>query len=287
MIHGIDVSAYQTSTPNLSGKDFVVIKATEGTGYVNPKLAAQTTAGRKAGVVVGFYHFARPGNVQAQADYFVKHANPAAGDFLAIDWEDSGVSCTEKDALIKAVKKLRPGLKVVLYCNTYFWLHRDTTSYVGDGLWIADYGHAAGKPPIKSKWLFHQYTDSPVDTDVADFASRAALKTWAAGDVVKHPTETLPTVHLSHLIEARHKDLPAKTGHKTHGAEVELVEEALHHLGFLAKEYVDGSWGTKTDAAFHAFRIHHGYSGRAATGDPGHDSVTLLAKLRGTFKYAT
>jgi len=218
----------------------------------------------------------------AQAAYFVKHAGAVDGDILAIDWEDSGVSSADKDTLVKAVKALRPGLKVVLYCNSYFWLHRDTSGYRGDGLWIADYGHAAGKPPIKDAWLFHQYDDKPVDQDVAAFASRAALKAWATGTKVEdHPADHLPTVSLANIIAARHKDLPAKTGHTTHPHDVKIVEQALHAEGDLATRYVDGSWGSKTDGAYHAFRLRIGYTGRAAEGDPGRDSLTHLGKKHG------
>ncbi len=105
-----------------------------------------------------------------------------AGDILAVDWETTGdgthASNAEKDTFIKKVKALRPTHRVVLYCNRDFWLNTDHTSYAGDGLWIADYV-TAGHPRIKAKWLFHQYTSEPHDKDVANFASKAALKEWA------------------------------------------------------------------------------------------------------------
>ncbi|MGX4689715.1 GH25 family lysozyme [Streptomyces sp. JNUCC 63] len=184
MLHGIDVSAYQSSTYGTSGSSFVFIKATEGRSYVNPKLGAQTKHGRDAGLVVGFYHFLWPGNITVQAEYFVSHASEKAGDILAVDWENTGegthASNAEKDQFIRKVKALRPHNRVILYANRHFWLNVDTTSYAGDGLWIADYV-TAGHPRIKAKWLFHQYTDDPHDTNVANFSSKAALKAWAKG----------------------------------------------------------------------------------------------------------
>jgi hypothetical protein len=183
MLNGIDVSGYQSNTPDVSGSAFVFVKATEGTSYINPKQSDQAATARAAGAVVGFYHFARPGNIQAQAQYFVDNAASAEGDILAIDWEDSGVSCADKDALLKAVKALRPTHKVVLYCNTSFWKNIDTTSYVEDGLWIADYSHPAGSPNILHSWVFHQYSQTGVDQDVANFANAAALTAWATSDV--------------------------------------------------------------------------------------------------------
>ncbi|MBA9048230.1 GH25 family lysozyme M1 (1,4-beta-N-acetylmuramidase) [Streptomyces phaeogriseichromatogenes] len=160
------------------------MKATEGRSYVNPRLTAQTKTGRDAGLVVGFYHFLWPGNLTAQADYFLQHTPERAGDILAVDWESTSdgthASNADKDSFIRKLKQLRPHNKVVLYTNRDFWLNIDRTSYAGDGLWIADYV-TAGKPRIKAKWLFHQYASQPHDKDLADFASKAALKEWAGG----------------------------------------------------------------------------------------------------------
>lgn len=182
MLRGIDVSAYQSSSYDTDGLSFAFIKATEGRSYVNPKLTAQTRRAREAGLVVGFYHFLWPGHLTAQAEYFVRHAPEKAGDILAVDWETTSegthASNAEKDLFIRKVKELRPNNPVVLYANRHYWLNVDTTSYSGDGLWIADYV-TAGKPRIKAKWRFHQYTDDPLDKNVAAFASKAALREWA------------------------------------------------------------------------------------------------------------
>ena len=182
MLRGIDVSAYQSSSYGTDGLSFVFVKATEGRSYVNPKLSAQTKRARDAGLVVGFYHFLWPGNLTAQADYFLKKTPEKAGDILAVDWETTGdgthASNAEKDRFIRILREKRPDNRVVLYCNRHYWLNVDTTSYAGDGLWIADYV-TAGKPRIQAKWRFHQYTDDPLDKNVANFSSKAALRDWA------------------------------------------------------------------------------------------------------------
>ncbi|MFI6249061.1 glycoside hydrolase family 25 protein [Streptomyces sp. NPDC051016] len=187
MIKGIDVSNYQSETYDLTGVDFVIVKATQSTNYVNPKHDAQVARARAAGRVVGHYHFIVTGNIAAQAAYFVQHAAPKPGELLACDWETNPATSTaptnaEKDQFIRAVKALRPGLRVLLYTGQNFWLTKDTTSYAGDGLWIAQYNGDPGKPDIKAKWLIHQYTSQPLDTNVAAFASRAEMAAWAAGE---------------------------------------------------------------------------------------------------------
>ncbi|MGY5131283.1 GH25 family lysozyme [Streptomyces nigrescens] len=194
-VKGIDVSSYQVSTPSLTGADFVAVKATEGTGYVNPKHDAQVAHARKNGLVVGHYHFVKAGDMKAQADYFLKNAKAQKGEFLALDWEDSAVSCAQKDEFLKYLKSKADGRKVVLYCNTTFWLQRDTTSFAADGLWIAQYGVGAGKPKIEADWLIHQYTDKPVDTNVTHWATRADMQKWAGvvvADKPKRVVEWLP-----------------------------------------------------------------------------------------------
>ncbi|MCL2553496.1 MAG: peptidoglycan-binding protein [Actinomycetia bacterium] len=180
-VSGIDVASYQSTDYSTAGLSFVMVKATEGSSYVNPRHAGQVATGRSHGLVVGHYHFARPGSMTTQATYFLQHAAPKAGEVLVLDWEDTGVSNADKDAWIKHVQAAAPGHRVVLYCNRDFWLNRDHTSVCGDGLWIADPGSPAGHPQITHSWVFHQYSEAGgLDHDVANFASAAALHTWAA-----------------------------------------------------------------------------------------------------------
>jgi GH25 family lysozyme M1 (1,4-beta-N-acetylmuramidase) len=189
MLHGVDVSSHNPSY-DPKGLDFVIVKATEGRSYVNPRRADQAAKAREAGCVVGFYHFLRagrglrPARIAAQARYFVKHCEARDGDILALDWETDPkgrrATSAQKDKFLREVKKLRPGHRVLLYVNSSLWKDPGTTDHVGDGLWIADY-REAGEPRIgDDEWLFHQYTSKPLDKNVAKFPSRAALKKWAA-----------------------------------------------------------------------------------------------------------
>ncbi|MFD8805552.1 glycoside hydrolase family 25 protein [Streptomyces sp. NPDC059597] len=197
MIHGIDVSAYQPETYSTAGLDFVIVKATEGLSYTNPRLAAQTQRARDAGLVVGFYHYPHMVNSpQAEADYFLAHAPIRPGDVIVFDWEgydtaNKGVprarQVAYRDAWLAYVKGKLPGHRVGMYCNTDYWLNVDTSSNCGDFLWIATAGAPAGQPGIKANWLIHQYsTTGGIDHDVADFPDRAALSAWA------HMTEEDP-----------------------------------------------------------------------------------------------
>ncbi|MEU6388007.1 GH25 family lysozyme [Streptomyces sp. NPDC046939] len=184
MLHGLDISAYQPPSYATDDQSFVFIKATEGRTYTNPHIEAQTRTGRRAGLVVGYYHFLWPGRIRAQARHFLSKIPEKPGDVLAVDWEATGngshASSAEKDRFIRRLKAQRPHHRVVLYTNRDFWLNADTASYAGDGLWIADYV-SAGEPRIRADWLFHQYTSHPHDKNVAQFPDRDALRQWADG----------------------------------------------------------------------------------------------------------
>lgn len=298
-IKGQDWSSYQSATPSTAGLSFAIIKATEGASYTSPHMASQVAAARKAGLLVGFYHFLHPGNVAAQAAYFVAKAISVEGDTLWVDWENGSAghaSCAEKDAFIKEVKRLRPTHRVGLYCNSSFWKSIDVTAYAGDALWIADYSHPAGSPPIEAKWVIHQYTSTPVDTDVAAFASKADMESWQRGLLPKPATPAAPAtppapapvkpaakvVDLSNVVAAAKADPRAKQGHTTHAADVKLVEAALKAEGLLSAKYAsDGSFGTTTLAAYKKWQQKLGYRGQAADGIPGLASLKALGKRHG------
>lgn len=179
-VDGIDVASYQNTAYATAGLGFVIVKATEGTAYINTKHSAQVATGRAHELVVGHYHFVRPGGMDAQVAYFLAHANPKPGDILALDWEDANVSSADKDAWIKHAQAAAPGHRVLLYCNRDFWLKRDKSGFCGDGLWIADPDGAKGKPRVTTQWTIHQYSEAGgTDRNTANFESKATLQTWA------------------------------------------------------------------------------------------------------------
>lgn len=88
-MNGIDISNWQKGI-NLSvvPADFVIMKATQGTWYVSTDCDRQYQQAKKAGRCLGVYHYAQGGNVQAEADYFLKNIQGYIGEaILVLDWE--------------------------------------------------------------------------------------------------------------------------------------------------------------------------------------------------------
>lgn len=92
---------------------------------------------------------------------------------------------------------------------------------------------------------------------------------------------TQPSVSLSHVVVAAKTDIPAATGHTTYKSEVLLVEQALSSEGYLPAQWVDGSFGTKTQSAYITWQRYLGYRGADADGIPGRDSLTRLGARHG------
>lgn len=88
-MNGIDVSNWQGSfDPAATGAEFVIAKATEGVGFVDPFCDSTVQSCINAGICWGFYHFAGNGWAVEEADYFVENCSNYFGNGIPVlDWE--------------------------------------------------------------------------------------------------------------------------------------------------------------------------------------------------------
>jgi GH25 family lysozyme M1 (1,4-beta-N-acetylmuramidase) len=182
VIKGIDVSSHQDRVDwqrvKTDGTAFAYIKATEGVGFVDPKLGAFKAGASAARIPHGFYHFARPdthsgttsqtvvGDATAEADFFLSVAFPRRGDLLPVlDLEVGGLA---PRLLVQWVKawlehvKSRTGVTPIVYTYPSFWSQMgNTTQFKSYPLWIANYGVTSPHlPPGWKKYTIWQYTSS-------------------------------------------------------------------------------------------------------------------------------
>lgn len=90
---GIDIASYQTGI-NVSSTgvdcDFVIIKATQGTSYINPDFERAYSQALSAGKCLGIYHYASGTGAKAEVDFFLKVIGNRVGQaILCLDWEYS------------------------------------------------------------------------------------------------------------------------------------------------------------------------------------------------------
>lgn len=89
MLKMVDVySDSPRSYATQSGVDITMVKATQGTNYVNPYCDKDYQAAKKKGKLLGFYHYCGGGSAKAEAQYFYKNTKNYVGEAVpAVDWE--------------------------------------------------------------------------------------------------------------------------------------------------------------------------------------------------------
>lgn len=143
-MNGIDIASHQAGI-NLAAVpcDFVIVKATEGTTYVNPYCNMHVGQTLNLGKKLGLYHFASGGDANAEADYFVDNIKGYLGKaLLVLDWEADAVNrgVAWAKTWLDRVQR-RTGVKPLIYMsnsvvNAYDWSSVSSANY---GLWNAGY----------------------------------------------------------------------------------------------------------------------------------------------------
>ena len=149
-LNGVDVASYQSKLkPSaMTTTQFVIVKFTQGTHYLNPYADRQYGGAKSAGKLLGAYHYAEGWNAKAEAQYFVKALGSRVGEcILALDWEGmqnskfgSGQDVTWCLTWLNEVYRLT-GSRPLIYmsksvCRKYNW----SAVAQNYGLWCAQYG---------------------------------------------------------------------------------------------------------------------------------------------------
>lgn len=198
---GLDVSSHQHnvnwSSVRAHGAQFAYIKATEGTGYVNPDFASQYNGSYRVGLIRGAYHFALPNHSggAAQARYFVAHGGGWSRDgrtlpgALDIEQNPYGPECygLTHSALVSWIASFKNTYHAltsrwpVIYTDSAFWA-TCTGNFRGfgvvDPLWAA----TSRTPPGWGYYSFRQFAGGtfPGGQDIFN-GSRSRLSKLAIG----------------------------------------------------------------------------------------------------------
>lgn len=211
MLRGIDISKWQSVGTGDQAADFVICKATEGTGYVDPSCDKHYQRAKQQGKLLGVYHFARPDlnkgvdGARREAQFFVKNIKGYIKEaILALDYERAPYSDDWAYAFAEEVHK-ETGVWPMLYAsaskiNDFKWPKTAKEC----GLWIAGYPskYDVKNPPEPSVddmpykpgdwkfWVIWQYTSSAgtLDRDIANIDRTAWMKYANPGGTTPAPT---------------------------------------------------------------------------------------------------
>jgi lysozyme len=195
----IDLSHWQTSVNFVSAKaagiTAVILKATQGSRWIDKTFAMRYAAARTAGLLVGAYHFLDNSSPERQ----VEHLLSVAGDcrVLALDAEPNGMGGTVSvPQVAEAAARLHmaTGRAPLIYVGRYGPDGRGTgfpNSVLSRcPLWLSAYNSRPVCPLGWSSWMLWQHTDGTVGSDVkpvpgigrcdrSRFAGTVAdLRTW-------------------------------------------------------------------------------------------------------------
>lgn len=171
MAIGIDISHYNDATEPINFDllrghvDFVITKVTEGASYVDPTATAHVSETERIGAVPGVYHFARGGDPNLEAGFFIAHCPPLAGAFAVLDWEIANPNPVQWCLTWLSAVRNAIGTRPLLYLNKstingYDW---SPVINAGFGLWEASYDGNANDFSATGAWpcvAIKQYTDA-------------------------------------------------------------------------------------------------------------------------------
>jgi lysozyme len=172
-IHGIDVSRYQSTiaweeVKSMRVKNiqlgFAFIKATEGTGLVDPYFKRNWKKAKEAGVVRGAYHFFYPKkDGKSQAQNFFENVKLESGDLPPVLDIERGWNVPvdklqkEVQAWLDAMEQAY-GVKPIIYTYVTFYEKYLKGKFDDYPLWIAHY-YQPDNPRISRPWHFWQHSE--------------------------------------------------------------------------------------------------------------------------------
>lgn len=200
MLNGIDISHHNFNMQNrqsLNDFDFVIMKATEGIRFRDPKMQVYMNVLNDQ-MLYGFYHFARPdlGNDPGdEATHFVNTIGRYLTDrcLLALDVEAGALSVPNLDvwcAVWAQCVDVMTGRMPLVYISTSETKKLPATAALGCGLWAAKWG----KKPTQKQcepwpfWAIWQYTSDGIfsgvrcDLDYFNGTREQYLKYCKGGD---------------------------------------------------------------------------------------------------------
>ena len=141
MLNFLDTSNWQGGyNPALTGSDAVIVKATEGTNFVDPYCDSIIQQAISSGMPWGFYHFAGEGDAVAEAVHFINNCSGYFGSGIPVlDWEgNQGVDWVNR--FVETVHE-QTGVWPWIYANP--WRFNQGGVNQNCARWVASYPDVA------------------------------------------------------------------------------------------------------------------------------------------------
>ena len=161
-LDGCDVASYQydINPEAMTTTDFIIVKMTQGTWYINPYADQQYAKAKAAGKLLGAYHYAEGGDPVKEAQYFCAKVGDRVGEcILALDWEGKSNSKFNTSEEVAWVLKFAnevyriTGVHIFLYMSKSITWRRNWSEVAVDvRLWCAQYANDNNTNYQTSPW---------------------------------------------------------------------------------------------------------------------------------------
>ena len=182
-MNGIDISSYQAElNTGIVPSDFVIIKATEGTNYINPTWAEQAGQVIQTNKLLGFYHFASVGNPITEADFFISVVKDYIGKaVLVLDFEAGAINTWGNVGARQFLNRVKEktGINPMIYMSAevtrqFNWSIISNTN----PLWVAQYASMNPTGYQSEPWTDGKGYGAWSSAAINQYSSAGSLANW-------------------------------------------------------------------------------------------------------------
>ena len=182
-MNGIDISGYQAElNAGIVPSDFVIIKATEGTNYINPTWEEQAGQVIQTNKLLGFYHFASVGNPIAEADFFISVVKDYIGKaVLVLDFEAGAINAWGNVGARQFLNRVKEktGINPMIYMSAevtrqFNWSIISSTNT----LWVAQYASMSPTGYQSEPWTDGKGYGAWSSATIHQYSSAGSLANW-------------------------------------------------------------------------------------------------------------
>ena len=182
-MNGIDISSYQAElNAGIVPSDFVFIKATEGTNYINPTWREQAGQVTQTNKLLGFYHFSSTGNPIAEADFFISVVKDYIGKaVLVLDFEAGAINAWGNVGARQFLNRVKEktGINPMIYMSVevtrqFNWSIISNTN----PLWVAQYASMSPTGYQSAPWTDGKGYGAWSSAAIHQYSSSGTLMNW-------------------------------------------------------------------------------------------------------------
>ena len=182
-MNGIDISSYQAElNAGIVPSDFVIIKATEGTNYINQTWEEQAGQVIQTNKLLGFYHFASTGNPITEADFFISVVKNYIGKaILVLDFEAGAINAWGNVGARQFLNRVKEktGINPMIYMSAevtrqFNWSIISSTNT----LWVAQYASMSPTGYQSEPWTDGKGYGAWSSATIHQYSSAGSLANW-------------------------------------------------------------------------------------------------------------